>query len=373
MASAKTKNIINSLAQKAGITINGKEPWDVQVKSDQFYDRLLRSGTLGAGESYMEGEWECERIDELFYRLTSSDLGEYAKKNWPNIIHLLGAKLINRSRKAKAFEVGEKHYDTGNDLFRSMLDKRMIYSCGYWKNANNLDQAQEDKLDLICRKLKLKKGMSVLDIGGGWGGLAEYMAEKYEVSVVAVTISKEQIVLAREVCKGLPVEFRLQDYRELNQKFDRIVSVGMFEHVGPKNYRTYMQVVKRCLNDDGLTLLHTIMGNSSGGGTDPWIDKYIFPNGVIPSAKQIASAFDGLFVLEDMQNFGSDYDKTLMAWYKNFEAAWPELRKHYSETFYRMWRLYLLSCAGSFRARSIGLGQFVLSPKGVPGGYESVR
>jgi len=373
VASAKTKKIIYSLAERAGIKINGKDPWDVQVHSDQFYDRLLRSGTLGAGESYMAGDWDCDSLDGLFYRLITSDLGQYAQKNWAYIIHLAGARLINRGRKSKAFEVGEKHYDTGNDLFQAMLDKRMIYSCGYWRDAKNLDQAQEDKLDLICRKLHLKKGMKVLDIGGGWGGLAKYMAENYGVSVTAVTISKEQLALAKEECAGLPIEFRLQDYRELDEKFDRVVSVGMFEHVGQKNHRTYMEVVKRCLKDDGLTLLHTILGNKSSGGTDPWINKYIFPNGVIPSVKQITSAFDGLFVLEDMQNFGFDYDKTLMAWHKNFESAWPELKKHYSETFYRMWRLYLLSCAGSFRARSIGLGQFVLSPKGVHGGYVSVR
>jgi cyclopropane-fatty-acyl-phospholipid synthase len=254
-----------------------------------------------------------------------------------------------------------------------MLDTRMVYSCGYWKNATTLDAAQEAKLDLICKKIGLKKGMRVLDIGCGWGSFAKFAAERFKVSVVGVTVSKEQVTLAREFCKDLPVEIRLQDYRKMKESFDRIVSVGMFEHVGYKNYRTFFQVAHRCLKDGGLFLLHTIGGNFSVKGTDPWINKYIFPNSMLPSVAQISAAIESRFILEDWHGFGTDYDKTLMTWMQNFNTHWAELKQQHSERFYRMWKYYLLSSAGSFRARRNQLWQIVLSKHGVPGGYTSIR
>ena len=254
-----------------------------------------------------------------------------------------------------------------------MLDERMVYTCGYWKDVNNLDDAQEKKLDLVCRKIGLKSGQRILDIGCGWGSFAKFAAERYGAQVVGITVSKEQVVLARERCKGLPVEIRLQDYRDLNEKFDHIISLGMFEHVGYKNYREYMTVARRCLVDGGLFLLHTIGGNISSTQTDAWIDKYIFPNSIIPSAKQITSAYEGLFVMEDWHNFGTYYDRTLMAWFENFDNAWPALASKYNERFYRMWKFYLLVCAGTFRSRHNHLWQIVLSPRGVVGGYTSIR
>ena len=254
-----------------------------------------------------------------------------------------------------------------------MLDRRMLYSCGYWKDAATLDEAQEAKLDLIFKKLDLQPGMKVLDIGCGWGGAARFAATRYDVEVVGVTVSEEQLKLGKEICKGLPVELRLQDYRSLKEKFDRIFSIGMFEHVGHKNYRKYFQVVKKCLKDNGLFLLHTIGNNRTVTQTDPWINCYIFPCSLIPSAKQISSAFDSLFVLEDWHNFGADYDRTLMEWYRNFHNNWDVIKKDYDEKFYRMWKYYLLCCAGSFRARKNQLWQIVLSERGVPGVYKSFR
>jgi len=256
-----------------------------------------------------------------------------------------------------------------------MLDKRMIYTCGFWKDAKNLDEAQEHKLDLICRKLQLKAGDRVLDIGCGWGGFAKFAAEKYGVSVVGVTISKEQVALAQENCKGLDVEIRLMDYRAMPQKlgqFDKVVSIGMFEHVGPKNYRAYMRAAEQCLKDDGLFLLHTIGRSGQIAGADPWIDKYIFPNGILPSMHDIVHASRSLFTIEDWHNFGADYDKTLMAWCANFEKAWPQLEPAYGPRFRFRFRYYLLSCAAAFRARDIHLWQIVLTKK-ILGGYPSVR
>jgi cyclopropane-fatty-acyl-phospholipid synthase len=254
-----------------------------------------------------------------------------------------------------------------------MLGKHMVYSCAYWKTDDELDTAQAAKLDLVCRKLGLEPGMHVLDIGCGWGEALHFATTHYGVSGVGVTISSEQAQFARELCAGLPIEIRLQDYRELDEQFDRIWSIGMFEHVGVKNYRNYFEVVRRCLAADGLNLLHTIGGNESTNHTDPWIEKYIFPNSMLPSAAQIANARERLFVIEDWHNFGADYDRTLMAWRANFDAAWPRLQEKYGERFRRMWRFYLAASAASFLARRNQLWQIVLSPRGIPGGYSAPR
>ncbi len=366
------KQTIQDIFDVANVKLNGNNPWDICVYDSEFYARVLRKGSIGLGESYINKLWGCKYLDEFFYRILKSGLNKKAR-NVKNFLGIIKSRLMNLQKKSKAYEVGEKHYNIGNELYQNMLDKRMIYSCGYWKNAENLEQAQEHKLDLICRKIGLKPGMKILDIGCGWGGFAKYAAEKYDVEVIGITISKNQAELAKKICKGLSIEIRLQDYRILNEKFDRIISIGMFEHVGPKNYKKYMKVVNNCLKSNGLFLLHTIGKNISTNSVDPWINKYIFPNAVLPSAKQISSAAEGLFVLEDWHNFGIDYDKTLMAWEDNFSRNWNKIKKDYDEKFYRMWRYYLLSCAGSFRARVNQVWQIVFSKNGVKGGYEGVR
>jgi len=372
--------MVKTLLGTAGITVNGPAVTDIQVKHQDFYKRILHEGTLGFGESYMDGWWEVQNLDELCYKIISASLQDKVK-TMNNYIHYLEAVLLNTGKKSKAFEVGEKHYDLGNLLFQKMLDKRMAYSCGYWKEAQTLDEAQEAKLDLICRKLNLKKGMRVLDIGCGWGSFCKFAAEKYGVEVVGVTVSKEQVDFVNSNCKGLNVTVSLMDYRDMNNEnqsakeflFDRIVSVGMFEHVGYKNYTTFMNTVNNLLKEDGLFLLHTIGTNTSVVISDPWSNKYIFPNSHVPSIKQIGGAIEGVFVMEDWHNFGVYYDKTLMAWFQNFDTSWEEIKSDYDERFYRMWKFYLLSSAGSFRARNVQLWQIVLSKKGVSGGYLSIR
>jgi len=369
----KSSEIIKNIAATAGISVNGKNPWDVQVHNDNFYLRVLKNGSLGLGESYMDGWWDCAELDQFFYRVMLSDLERAVGKDWRLIAQGIFTTLFNRQSRSRAFKVGEAHYDIGNDVFSAMLDKRMTYTCGYWKGASNLDEAQENKLELVCQKLGLTPGMKVLDIGCGWGSFAKYAAEKYGVNVVGITVSKEQVELGKKLCEGLAVDIRLQDYREISEKFDRIVSLGMFEHVGYKNYRAFMEIARKCLEEDGLFLLHTIGSDVSRITVDPWTDKYIFPNGMLPSIRQISSSIESLFVMEDWHNFGADYDKTLMAWFENFNSHWDELKLKYPERFYRMWKYYLLSSAGMFRARKGQLWQMVLSPKGVPGGYRSVR
>lgn len=370
---SKAKHVIESLLDQAGIKINGNNPWDIVVHNEDLYQRVLLQGNLGLGEAYMDGWWDSPQIDQFIYKILSSNV--HAKINPLGMIPFVMKSLItNTQSRSRAFQIGEKHYDAGNDLYTTMLDSRMVYTCGYWKTATTLDQAQEDKLKLVCEKIGLKPGMRILDIGCGWGSFAKFAAEKYGVSVVGVTVSKEQVKLAQENCAGLPVEIRLQDYRDIkNEQFDHIVSLGMFEHVGYKNYRIYFEVAQRVLKDDGLFLLHTIGGRSSVHSTDRWIEKYIFTNSMIPSIAQIAKAVEKLFVIEDVHNFGQYYDLTLLEWHKNFVNGWPNIKDQYSERFYRMWVYYLLSCAGSFRARQNQLWQIVLSKEGVLGGYQSIR
>lgn len=370
MITDKSKQTVGTILSSAGISINGNHPWDIRVNHKQFYLRVLTQGSMGLGESYMDGWWDCAQLEEFFYRIIRSQIKNTVKQNW---IYFLLARIMNMQSQKRAFQIGEKHYDIGNELFQHMLDKRMVYSCACWNDAHTLDEAQENKLDLICRKLGLQPGMSVLDIGCGWGSFARYAAEKYKVHVTGMTVSREQAEWAEQRCREWPVEIRLQDYRDMNGKYDRIVSVGMIEHVGYKNYRTYMNMVCRCLKDNGLFLLQTIGGNTSATCIDPWIHKHIFPNGMLPSIKQIGRAIEGLLVMEDWHNLSIHYDKTLMAWYNNFHKNWGQIKSNYDERFYRMWKYYLLSCAGSFRARELQLWQIVLSKKGLPGGYTPIH
>ena len=366
---------LHSLFGSAGVKFNGDDPWDIQIYNLKAYREILLHGTLGFGHAYVNGWWDSSQLDETAHRLLRYDV-DNKLHGWSRI-KLLGEslrhRLINLQSPQRAFHVAEQHYDIGNDVFEAMLDSSMSYSCAYWKDANNLEKAQQAKLDMICRKLELNPGDRILEIGCGWGGLAYFAAKYYGVEVVGITVSKEQQKFAQKRCYGLPVEILLMDYRDMSGQFDKIVSVGMFEHVGVKNYAAYFNITYRLLKDDGLFLLHTIGSHSSQGHTDPWIDRYIFPNGELPAANEIASAIEHLFLIEDWHNFGEDYDRTLMAWWENFDAAWGSLNAMYSERFYRMWKYYLLVCAGFFRSHQGQLWQIVLSKRDRQTIYRSVR
>lgn len=359
---------LGELLQPADVRLDGGRPWDVRLLDGDVAARVFAQGNLGLGEAYMDGHWDSDQLDELFHRVLRADL-ERQLHPTQLLWHHLRARFLNLQTARRAWQVGQVHYDLGNDFYAAMLDPRMTYTCAYWANADTLAQAQEDKLELVCRKLGLEPGMRVLDIGCGWGSFMAYAAQRHGVECVGVTISKEQAAWAQQRHAGLPLEFRLQDYRAVTGQFDRIVSIGMFEHVGHRNYAEFMRVAERCLTDDGLFLLHTIGKQADSGATDPWISRYIFPNGEIPTLAQITAATEGRFVVEDVHNFGADYDRTLMAWHANFAQAWPRFAEQLGERFGRMWRYYLLSCAGAFRARSLQLWQLVLSRHGVEGGY----
>lgn len=367
------KQTVEKLLASADISINGKRPWDIRVYNEDFYSRLLSTGSLGLGESYMEGWWDCDAIDQLIHKILQTDIRKNAKQPMRVFFDLIKAKIINQQTRAKAHHIGEWHYDIGNELYKNMLDTRLNYSCGYWENTDNLDQAQINKLDLICRKVGLKPGMKVLDIGCGWGSFLKYAAEKYKIKGTGITVSEKQAMLARELCQGLDIDIKIMDYRLLDDKFDRVISIGMFEHVGYKNYKTFMRVVDKNLTDEGLFLLHTIGGNKSKTSGDPWIEKYIFPGGMLPSPIQIAKSSEGLFRLEDWHAFGYYYDQTLMAWHKNFNDNWDNIKDNYNERFKRMWNFYLLSCAAGFRSHGIDLWQIVFSKLKARHGYRSVR
>ncbi len=368
---ATAHRVFGDLLRAAGVELGGRRPWDLRLLDDSVPQRVLAQGSLGLGEAYMDGHWACDSLDALFDRLLRARLDQRVRSPG-TLLHHWRARLLNLQTEARAWQVGQQHYDLGNDFYAAMLDRRMTYTCAFWQDSSTLDAAQEHKLDLVCRKLGLLPGMRVLDIGCGWGSFMQFAAERHGVRCVGVTVSAAQAELGRQRCAGLPVEFRLDDYRTLvdrGERYDRIVSLGMFEHVGRKNHGTYMDVALRCLADDGLFLLHTIGRNEAGHGTDPWIHRYVFPNGELPTVADIGRACERRFVVEDLHNFGADYDRTLLAWHARFDAAWPRFAERLGLRFQRQWRYYLLSCAGAFRARDIQLWQWVLSRPGRSGVY----
>jgi cyclopropane-fatty-acyl-phospholipid synthase len=370
---SRIEDRVSETLDQVDIKIGGNRPWDVFIHDSRVYSAVARGDLLKVCEDYVEGRWECDRIDELVYRLLTGKLHDSLPCGLTWLRALSPLLFPKGGSRSDARRVAEVHYNLGNDLFESMLDPRMAYSCAYWAEASNLEEAQEAKLELVCRKIGLQPGMTVLDIGGGWGSFAKYAAEHHGAHVVNITVSVEQRDLADERCMGLTVENRLQDYRDVTGEYDRIVSIGMFEHVGLTNYRSFLGKARSLLKQDGLFLLHTIGSSVRGQSTNPWIEKFIFPGGYIPAVVQLSKALEGSFLIEDWHNFGADYDRTLMAWFDNFEANWPSLRGNYPPDFYLRWKLYLQGCAGSFRAREMQLWQLVLSPSGVIGGYRSLR
>jgi cyclopropane-fatty-acyl-phospholipid synthase len=368
----RAQELATRLLDAAGIPLNSSEPWSIQVNDQRLWDRAVAEQQLGFGEAYMEGWWDCQQLDVLLTKLLELDvqkqlrfgpkLAATAAKSW----------MLNRQTKSKASNNASHHYDIGNDLYERMLDKRMVYSCGYWQTAQSLDDAQEQKLDLICRKLHLEPGMTLLDIGCGWGGLLRFAAERYGVMGVGISPAINQVDLARERCSGLPITIHQMDYRDLSGSFDRIVSVGMMEHVGPKNLKMFFDTCDGLLDANGMMLHHTIGSLISKQHTDAFFDKYIFPGGVLPSLAQFSKSAESHWVIEDVHNFGPDYDKTLMAWSNNIAGRWNEI-PHYDHKFQRMWHYYLMASAAGFRARSLQLWQIVMRRKGVAARYQPVR
>lgn len=353
---------IRDLLESADILVGGHRRHDIRVHDGGFYERVLRDGRLGLGESYVDGQWDTDSLDEVTVRLIRAVKRPFG--SWRGAVQLAAARLWNLQNAGRARRSVERHYDLGNDLYRAMLGETLAYTCAYWKWAVDLDEAQHAKLDLVCRKVGLCPGMKVLDLGCGWGSFARHAASTYGVHVTGYTVSREQVALGTELCRGLPVELHLADYRAAHGKYDAVVSIGLLEHVGPKNHRLYMETVDRCLRPGGIAFVHTIGSNRSQILIDAWFHRHVFPNAAIPSLAQITAAMDGVFVPEDVHNIGPHYDRTLLAWARNFERAWPALRPRYGERFRRVWRYYLLTSAGAFRARFMQLYQVVMTRPG---------
>ena len=363
---SRAQGAVTNLLAFADVRIDGDRPWDIQVHDQRFFSRVLASGTLGFGESYMEGWWDCDALDEMCCRAIRAGLEKRFAFRLPNLWAFLTAVLTNQQTTRRARKVGRVHYDLSNDFFEAMLDPNMQYSCALFDEGDDLAAAQLRKLDWICERLRLRPGLRLLDIGCGWGGLARHAARQYGCHVVGITISREQFRYAQLWCRGLDVEIQLRDYREVTGQFDRVVSVGMVEHVGYKNYRTYMRAAARSLGEDGLFLCQGICHNFSVVGGDPWIKRYIFPNSMLPSLARLTRAAEDVFIVEDVKNIGPNYDPTLLAWEENFRRAWPRFADRYGERFRRMWRFYLLSCAGAFRARSLQVYSILFSKEAGP-------
>ena len=344
----------------AGITVDGSNDQDICVLNDRFYSAIATRGSLGLGESYMAGWWRCDNLLAFFSHLIRSQANQKAF-TLRDKIRFLMAWVSNDQTIAKSTRVAEQHYDIDIDLYQRMLGDEMIYTCAYWRNADDLASAQTAKLDIIAAKLDFKPGMRILDIGSGWGGAAKYFAKKYGVQVTGVCNSEQQYQHAiSELDSDSKVNFKFSDYRELFGRFDAIYSIGMFEHVGFKNYDTFFAKVNELLAPDGLFLLHTIGHKKTSAKVDPWMDKYIFPGGILPSVELIGKASGEYLAMEDWQNFGLDYKKTLLAWFDNIENAWQDL-PDYTPEFRRMWRYYLMIAAAAFGERHNHLWQIVFS------------
>lgn len=367
-------DLLERLLCDAGITVNGAAPADIKVHNEKLWRAIALRGSLGLGEAYMNGWWDADPLDEFFFKLLRAKMGA-GISDPATVMARLAAAFINPQTRRRSTAVAEQHYNLGNDFYSTWLDPYMQYTCAYWKESDTLEAAQEHKLDLICRKLNLQAGERVLELGCGWGGFARFACEHYGVQVDGYNISTEQVAYARERCaqKNLPATFHLSDYREATGTFDKVVSIGMLEHVGEKNYPAFFELIRRCLKPDGLALIHSIGCNETKNTSDPWFQKYIFPGGQLPSLVQLTQTLEHVLVIEDVHNMGAHYDRTLMAWFERFDESWPQFSESYGERFYRMWKYYLLSCAGSFRARNIQLWQLVLSPLGHVGGYDSLR
>jgi cyclopropane-fatty-acyl-phospholipid synthase len=381
MEAAVTSNVVSSEFQQGAIANSADATIVIPPK---VLASLQRGGLYELGESYMRGEWEVADLVQLMRHVfTQSPLipVKHSKLGARFIRFLITDRLRNPQINQGAFDVARGHYDLGNDLFSAMLDRETItYTCGYWRNAKTLEQAQVAKIDLLCRKLHLRPGMRVLDIGCGWGNFAHYAAKNYGVKVVGLTVSKEQAALARQRCVDLDVEILLQDYRTFSGEFDRVVSIEMIEAVGRKNMAGFFDMAHRCLAQGGLFALQAISAEtfswSSSVTLDQyvlWLQKRIFPNGYLPNIRHLTKPSVSGLVIEDLHNFSYDYALTLKEWYERFESAWPQLAPAYGEPFRRMWRYYLQGCEALFRERMVQLYQIVYSKGGEPGGYVAAR
>ena len=358
--------VISELLAGAAVRINGDAPWDIQVYDEKVYRLILTQGSLGLGRAYMEGLWDSDQLDETFHRLLAADI-DTKMVGWARV-RLLGEvlrqRLFNLQSPQRAFQVAEQHYDIGNDVFESMLDSRMIYSCAYWEHASSLEQAQQHKLDMICRKLQLQPGERLLEIGCGWGGLAGHLADR-GAEVDAISLSDAQLAWARRHHMG--PRFLKQDYRDTAGSYDGIVSVEMVEALGREYWPTFMDCVARNLKPGGRAAIQFIsirddLFDAYAASAD-FIQAYIFPGGLLIRTSEFRRLAEARgLAWQDQVDFGPDYAETLKTWRVNFNNAVVEgcLPPGFDARFVELWRFYLLYCEGGFRGGGIDVHQVTL-------------
>ncbi len=341
-----------------------EKPITLKLLNKKLNYKLLFNPDISFPEAYVNGEIKIENGTLLdFLNLTFKNLG-------PGEINTSGyfvKKFLHAYRFFTNFNLPlkskknvEHHYDLGEELYNLFLDKKFrMYSCAYWKSPEeSLEQAQQNKINHIIKKLDLRAGQKVLDIGCGWGGLCFEMAKQSKCEVTGITLSKNQYEYCVKKSKELKLDnqchFELLDYRHLNGKFNRIVSVGMVEHVGRKFYKTFFKKINELMTDDGLSLIHTIGSTQPKGPPQPWISRYIFPGGLVPSASDLIDAVEKTdLILTDMESLIRHYDKTLKAWLVRFLENRDRAKKMYDERFCKMWEFYLASCSAAFKYRDL--------------------
>ena len=336
-----------------------ENPIQIRLLDKSLNYKLLLNPDLYFGEAYTNGSLIIENgsltdfLEIAFKNIGRSDINLYSKIF--NKIKGTYRYFTNFNRIVNSKKNVSHHYDISEKLYDLFLDKKRQYSCAYFKNENDsLDDAQTNKIDHIIKKLNIKPNQRVLDIGSGWGSLAIDIAKKTNASVTGITLSKNQFDYSNKKVKemnlGNQVDFKLIDYRQLNEKFDRIVSVGMFEHVGRKFYKTYFNQVSKLLKEDGISLIHTIGSVNSPRDPQPWITKYIFPGGYTPSLSEIAGPIEksGL-IISDMEVLRMHYSHTLRHWKERFLSKKQEVLEMFDEKFMRMWEFYLASCEMAFK------------------------
>lgn len=358
------ENLLTNWLEDAGIHVNGPASHDIRVHDKRFYWRTLAHGSLGFGEAFMDGWWSCEDLEEMVFRLIRSEVRRRAYRH-PGAVALEWLNRIrNDQNRRRSLRAPRRHYDFDNEMFQAFLGRYMNYSCGYYAGTGDLDEAQILKMDIICRKLDLQPGEHLLDVGGGWGEFALYAAKHYGVHVTSVNISEEQMRFARRRCAGYDVDVVRSDYRDIAGQYDKVAAIAMFPHVGHRNHRTFMQAMYRALKPGGTFLIESTMNTATTTAGDPWIDRYIFPGLLMPSGSQICAAMEGLFVIEDLHNFGPHYVKTLRAWNANFQNAWGRFAARHDERVRRMFEYFFLISAALFRARTMEYWHLVLTRQG---------
>jgi cyclopropane-fatty-acyl-phospholipid synthase len=363
------KPLFENLLEGTDVRLGGDRPWDIRVNRDRLYRRALR-GSLGIGEAYIDGDWDCDALDELFRRVLSVNTQKKPLIRAARAWRSFQSRVMNLQTRKRSRAVAEEHYDIDHRMYALFLGPWNQYTCCFFDGTNDLERAEVIKLEMLCDKLELKPGMRLLDIGCGWGGFAKYAASTRGCEVTGISLSDEQIRYANDYTHGLPVTIRKLDYRDLPDSglapFDRISIVGMIEHVGYKNYAGLLEIVHQMLKPDGLFLLHTIGNNEHSTVVDPWMEKYIFRNSMAPAMSHLANAAEGRFVVEDWENYGHYYSPTLQAWHDRFNANWDRIRslktaRPFDDRFRRLWNYYLMSSKAAFDVEQLHLWQIVMT------------